>query len=62
MSLPCYDGLMIYGFRYDYIDHIKKFGKGKMYEGFRSYAKRRLLKLHGVTNEKFLYYLERLRV
>jgi transposase len=54
-----YDGLVMYGFRHERIDHGKRFANGKVYingiEGFWSYAKERLLKFHGVRREEFRY-------
>ncbi len=47
-----YDGLVMYGFRHERIDHSKRFTNGKVYingiEGFKSFAKGRLLKFHGL--------------
>jgi transposase len=59
-----YDGLVMYGFRHERIDHGKRFANGKVYingiEGFWSYAKERLLKFHGVRRENFVYYIKEL--
>jgi transposase len=59
-----YDGLVAMGFKHKRIDHSKRFGNGKVYingiEGFWSFAKQRLLKYHGVSKEKFIYYLKEL--
>jgi transposase len=59
-----YDGLVMYGFRHERIDHGKRFANGKVYingiEGFWSYAKERLLKFHGVGRENFVYYIKEL--
>jgi len=59
-----YDGLVMYGFRHERIDHSKRFANGKVYingiEGFWSYAKGRLLKFHGLSPETFKYYLKEL--
>jgi len=52
-----YNGLVSYGFKHRRIDHGKKFVNGKVYinaiEGFRSFAKERLMKYHGVDPMKF---------
>jgi len=57
-----YDSLVMYGFRHERIDHSKRFANGKVYingiEGFRSYAKGRLLKFHGLSPKTFKYYLK----
>ena len=59
-----YDGLIMYGFRHERIDHSLRFANGKVYingiEGFWSYAKERLLKFHGVSPKNFIYYLKEL--
>ena len=59
-----YDGLVMYGFRHERIDHGKRFANGKVYingvEGFWSYAKGKLLKFHGLSPEMFPYYLKEL--
>ena len=59
-----YDGLVMYGFRHERIDHSKRFANGKVYingiEGFWSYAKGKLLKFHGLSPETFKYYLKEL--
>ena len=59
-----YDGLVMYGFRHERIDHSKRFANGKVYingiEGFWSYAKGKLLKFHGLLPETFPYYLKEL--
>ena len=48
-----YDGLVMYGFSHERIDHSKRFANVKVYingiEGFWSYAKGRLLKYHGLS-------------
>lgn len=57
-----YDSLMFCGYRHLRIDHGKRFAKGKVYinglEGFWSYAKERIIKFHGVSKEKFPFYLK----
>lgn len=57
-----YDSLMFCGYRHLRIDHQKRFATGKVYinglEGFWSYAKERLIKFHGVSQEKFPLYLK----
>lgn len=57
-----YDSLMFCGYRHLRIDHQKRFASGKVYinglEGFWSYAKERLIKFHGVSPEKFPFYLK----
>ena len=59
-----YDGLVMYGFKHERIDHSKRFSNGKVYingiEGFWSYAKERLLKYHGVSKDKFILYIKEL--
>ena len=59
-----YDGLVMYGFRHERIDHSKRFANGKVYingiEGFWSYAKGKLLKFHGLSPKAFKYYLKEL--
>jgi transposase len=59
-----YDSLMFCGFRHLKIDHSLRFATGKVYinglEGFWSYAKERLIKYHGVSKDKFPYYLKEL--
>ena len=59
-----YDGLVMYGFRHERIDHGKRFANGKVYingiEGFWSYAKERLQKFHGLSPQTFPYYLKEL--
>jgi transposase len=56
-----YDSLVSYGFKHQRINKEQRFANGKVYingiEGFWSYAKERLMKYHGVSNEKFIYYL-----
>lgn len=56
-----YDSLMFCGYRHLSIDHKYKFKQGKVYingiEGFWSFAKERLMKHHGISKEKFLYYI-----
>ncbi len=59
-----YDGLVMYGFRHERIDHGKRFVNGKVYingiEGFWSYAKERLLRCHGLFVQLFPLYLKEL--
>ena len=59
-----YDGLVMYGFRHERIDHGERFANGKVYingiEGFWSYAKGKLLKFHGLSPKMFPYYLKEL--
>lgn len=59
-----YDGLVMYGFKHERVDHSQRFSNGRVYingiEGFWSYAKERLLKYHGVGKENFGYYLKEL--
>ena len=59
-----YDGLVMYGFKHERIDHSKRFANGKVYingiEGFWSYAKERLLKFHGLSPKLFPLYLKEL--
>lgn len=57
-----YDSLMFCGYRHLSIDHRYKFKRGKVYingiEGFWSFAKELLMKYHGISKEKFLYYIK----
>ncbi len=57
-----YDSLMFCGYRHLNIDHQYKFKQGKVYingiEGFWAFAKERLIKHHGISKEKFLYYIK----
>lgn len=57
-----YNGLISYGFQHMRIDHGKRFVNGKVYingiEGFRSFAKKQLMKYHGVNPKKFSLYLK----
>lgn len=57
-----YNSLMFCGYRHLRIDHAKKFSSGKVYinglEGFWSFAKKRIIKFHGVSKEKFPLYLK----
>jgi len=56
------DSLMFCGYKHLSIDHSHRFKQGKVYingiEGFWSFAKERMLKYHGVSKEKFLYYIK----
>ncbi|GEM_PF-994017 len=56
---------MFCGYRHLKVDHGKKvYASGKVYinglEGFRSFAKERLIKHHGVSRTWFPYYLKEL--
>jgi len=57
-----YDSLMFCGYKHLNIDHKHKFKQGKVYingvEGFWSFAKERLIKHHGISKHKFLYYIK----
>ncbi|MDI6720593.1 MAG: IS1595 family transposase [Methanomicrobiales archaeon] len=57
-----YDSLMFCGYKHLNIDHWYKFKQGKVYingiEGFWSFAKERLIKHHGISRHKFLYYIK----
>lgn len=57
-----YDSLMFCGYRHLRIDHDSEFKRGKVYingiEGFWSFAKERLIKHHGISPRKFLYYIK----
>ena len=57
-----YDSLMFCGYRHLSIDHRYKFKQGKVYingiEGFWAFAKERLIKYHGISKDKFLYYIK----
>jgi len=59
-----YDGLVMYGLKYERVDHSQRFSNGRVYingiEGFWSYARERLLKYHGIGRENFEYYLKEL--
>lgn len=53
---------MFSGYRHLKIDHQKRFARGQVYingiEGFWSFAKERMAKYHGVSPQKFLYYIK----
>jgi len=57
-----YDSLMFCGYKHLNIDHRHKFKQGMVYingiEGFWSFAKERLIKPHGISRKKFLYYIK----
>lgn len=57
-----YDSLMFCGYKHLSINHKYKFKQGKVYingvEGFWSFAKERLIKHHGISKHKFLYYIK----
>ncbi len=57
-----YDSLMFCGYKHLNIDHQHKFKQGKVYingvEGFWSFAKERLIKHHGISKEKFPFYIK----
>jgi len=57
-----YNSLMFCGYRHLRVDHAKRFSSGKVYinglEGFWSFAKERIIKFHGVSKEKFPFYLK----
>ena len=57
-----YDSLMFCGYKHLNIDHSHRFKQGKVYingiEGFWSFAKERLIKHHGISKKKFLYYIK----
>jgi transposase len=57
-----YNALMFCGYRHLRVDHKRRFSTGKVYinglEGFWGYAKERIMKLHGVSKEKFPLYLK----
>lgn len=59
-----YDSLMFCGYRHLRVDHGKYFSRGRVYinglEGFWSYAKERIMKYHGVSPQRFPYYLKEL--
>jgi transposase-like protein len=59
-----YDALMFCGYRHLRVDHGKYFSRGRVYinglEGFWSYAKERIMKYHGVSPERFPFYLKEL--
>jgi transposase len=55
---------MFCGYRHLRVDHGKYFSRGRVYinglEGFWSYAKERIMKYHGVSPQRFPYYLKEL--
>jgi len=57
-----YDSLMFCGYKHLNIDHRYKFKQGKVYingiEGFWAFAKERLIKHHGISRKKFLFYIK----
>lgn len=57
-----YDSLMFCGYKHLSINHKYKFKRGKVYingvEGLWSFAKERLIKHHGISGHKFLYYIK----
>ena len=57
-----YDSLMFCGYKHLNIDHRYKFKQGKVYingiEGFWAFAKERLIKHHGISRKKFIYYIK----
>ncbi len=59
-----YDALMFCGYRHLRVDHGKYFSRGRVYinglEGFWSYAKERVMKYHGISPQRFPYYLKEL--
>jgi len=59
-----YNSLIFQGYEHVRIDHEKRFANGKTHinsiESFWAYAKERLLKHHGVSPQKFLFYLKEL--
>ncbi len=59
-----YDALMFCGYRHLRVDHGKYFSRGRVsingLEGFWSYAKERIMKYHGVSPQRFPYYLKEL--
>ena len=59
-----YDALMFCGYRHLRVDHGKYFSRGRVYinglEGFWSYAKERIIKHHGVSPQRFPFYLKEL--
>jgi transposase len=59
-----YDALMFCGYRHLRVDHGKYFSRGRVYinglESLWSYAKERIMKYHGVSPQRFPYYLKEL--
>ncbi len=57
-----YDSLMFCGYKHLNVNHKYRFKLGKVYingvEGFWSFAKERLIKHHGISRHKFLYYIK----
>jgi len=56
------DTLMFCGYKHLNIDHCYKFKQGEVYingiEGFWAFAKERLIKYHGISRKKFLFYIK----
>ena len=59
-----YNSLLINGYEHIRIDHNRHSANGRAYinsiEGFWSYAKERLAKFHGVSPERFYFYIKEL--
>jgi len=59
-----YNSLILQGYEHIRVDHDKRFANGKTHinsiESFWAYAKERLLKYHGISPQKFLFYLKEL--
>lgn len=59
-----YNSLIFQGYNHIKIDHDKRFANGKTHinsiESFWAYAKERLIKHHGISPQKFLFYLKEL--
>jgi len=57
-----YDSLMFCGYKHLQIDHSHKFAQGKVYingiEGFWSFAKERIIKFHGISKARYIYYIK----
>jgi len=57
-----YDSLMFCGYKHLSVDHRYRFKCGRVYvngiEGFWSFAKERLIKHHGISKERSLYYIK----
>jgi transposase len=61
-KLRSYDALMFCGYKHLRVEHRKRFTRSDVYinglDGFWSYAKERMNRFHGVSKEKFPFYLK----
>ena len=57
-----YNPLTTHGYKHQSVDHSKTFGQDEVHtngiEGFWSFAKQKLSKHHGVSQDKFLLYIK----